>query len=414
MKFKSNDEYVEAFQEVFNNAIKSRLRTNRYVASHLSGGLDSGAVVSFAAKQLSTQNKLLHTFSYIPPSDFKDYTPKYLMPDERPFIHSTVQHIGGIKDHYLDFEGSNSFSEINNFLEIMEMPYKFFENSFWLKGMFEKAQSEGVGVLLNGGRGNLSISWGSALDYYAILLKKLKWIQLFKELHQYSRNVGGPRLRRIPGIARIAFPFLGQVFPSSSQYSFPALISQDFAKRTNIYNKLREHGIGQTGWFVTTNIYKQRKSHFEDLFHWNATNTLATKLSLRYSLWKRDPTNDLRVIRFCLSVPEEQYVQNGLDRSLIRRSTVRFLPDDVRLNQRIKGVQGADWVHRMIPYWDLFIEEVQQLSKDDRVLEYLDGQSIKNALVKAKDGPQPEYATDNDYRLLMRSLIVSRFIKKFI
>ena len=27
----------------------------------------------------------------------------------------------------------------------------------------------------------------------------------------------------------------------------------------------------------------------------------------------------LRVIRFCLSVPEEQYVQNGLDRALIRR-----------------------------------------------------------------------------------------------
>ena len=56
----------------------------------------------------------------------------------------------------------------------MEMPYKFFENSFWLKGMFEKANEEEVGVLLNGGRGNLSISWGSALDYYAILLKRIK------------------------------------------------------------------------------------------------------------------------------------------------------------------------------------------------------------------------------------------------
>ena len=28
----------------------------------------------------------------------------------------------------------------------------------------------------------------------------------------------------------------------------------------------------------------------------------------------------LRVIHFCLSVPEEQYVQNGMDRALIRRS----------------------------------------------------------------------------------------------
>ena len=61
-------------------------------------------------------------------------------------------------------------------------------------------------------------------------------------------------------------------------------------------------------------------------------NTLATKLSLRYSFWKRDPTNDLRVIRFCLSLPEDQYVQGGLDRALIRRATKKLLPDKIRLN----------------------------------------------------------------------------------
>ena len=47
-----------------------------------------------------------------------------------------------ITDHYFDFEGKRSYSEIDDFLEIMEMPYKFFENSFWLKGMFEKAHEE--------------------------------------------------------------------------------------------------------------------------------------------------------------------------------------------------------------------------------------------------------------------------------
>ena len=103
--------------------------------------------------------------------------------------------------------------------------------------------------------------------------------------------------------------------------------------------------------------FEQRKSHFEEVFHWNASNTLASKLSLSYALWKRDPTNDIRVIRFCLSVPEEQYVQNGIDRALIRRATENILPDEVRLNQRIRGVQGADWVHRMIPYWNSFLNE---------------------------------------------------------
>ena len=86
------------------------------------------------------ENKTLHTFSYIPPSDFVDFTPKHLLADERPYIKSTVDYVGGINDHYLDFEGRDSYSEIDDFLEVLEMPYKFFENSFWLKGMFEKRQ----------------------------------------------------------------------------------------------------------------------------------------------------------------------------------------------------------------------------------------------------------------------------------
>ena len=47
------------------------------------------------------------------------------------------------------------------------------------------------------------------------------------------------------------------------------------------------------------------------------------------------------MIKFCLSVPEEQFVQNGLDRSLIRRSTENLLPDKVRLN-RVRGFQAAE------------------------------------------------------------------------
>jgi asparagine synthase (glutamine-hydrolysing) len=413
LKLKSDEEYVEAFQDVFQKAVSSRLRTHHNVGSQLSGGLDSGAVVSFAAKLMREENKTLHTFSYIPPHDFIDFTPKYLMPDERPFIKTTVRHVGGISDHYCDFNEKSSFSVIDDMLEVMEMPYKFFENSFWLKGMFEEAHREDIGVLLNGDRGNFTISWGSALDYYAILLKRLKWLRLFQELNQYSRNVGGSRLRRLPDIGRIGFPIINQVLHKGISYKHPVLINPKFADRTNIFKKLKEHGIDETGWLSTPNLYEQKRITFEEIFPWNAGNTLDSKLSLRYSLWKRDPTNDLRVVRFCLSVPEKQYVQNGLDRALIRRSTETFLPDKVRLNQRIWGIQAADWVHRMIPHWDTFIKEVKQLSKDKGILEYIDGQKIISALTKVEEGARPEYYTDSDYRILMRSLIVFRFIKKF-
>ena len=413
LKLKSNEEYVEAFQHVFQEAVTSRLRTHGKVGSQLSGGLDSGAVVGFAAKELQKENKRLHTFSYIPPDDFKDFTPNYLMADESPYIKSTVDYVGGITDHYCDFKGKDSYSEIDDFLDILEMPYKFFENSFWLKGMFEKAQEADVGVLLNGDRGNFSVSWGFALEYYSILLKRFKWIQLYQELLHYRNNVGGSRLRNLKMIARMGFPLIDRLFPGDPPYKVPDLINPSFAEKTGVYSTFEKYGIDHTGWYAKADIFTERKKHFEDVFQWNASSTLVSKLSLRYALWKRDPTNDLRVIQFCLSLPESQYVQNGVDRALIRRATKNYLPDQVRLNQRIRGVQGADWVHRMIPHWEAFREEVQQLRTDQRILEYLDGQALQAALVKLEQQPAAEDDTDPDYKFIMQALIVYRFLKKF-
>ncbi|MEH7096701.1 lasso peptide isopeptide bond-forming cyclase [Neobacillus vireti] len=413
LKLKSNAEYVEAFQSVYQEAVKSRLRTFRQVGAQLSGGLDSGSIVSFASGMLQNENKQLHTLSYIPSKGFEDFTPRHLMPDETPLIIKVVEHVGNLNANYLDFNGRDPFSEIDDFLEMMEMPYKFFENSFWLKGMFEQAKERDIGILLNGGRGNLTISWGSAIDYYAVLLKKLKWIKLIKELHQYSYRVGGSKHRLLPYIIKEAFPNIDRFIHSDNSYQFPMLISPEFANKTGVFDKLAEYGIDKTGWFSSRNIYEQRKRHFEDVFHWNASNTLASKLSLNYSLWKRDPTNDLRVIRFCLSLPEEQYVQNGMDRALIRRATENMLPDKIRLNQRIRGVQGADWVHRMVPVWNQFKEELEQLSRDSTLLQFIDARVLKKAIKKVTKEVRPEYAIDPDFKILMRSLIVNRFIKNF-
>nr|WP_164667422.1 lasso peptide isopeptide bond-forming cyclase [Virgibacillus doumboii] len=410
IKYKNDRDYVDAFRDVFQNAVDSRLRTHLPVGSQLSGGLDSGAVVSFAAKTLRKKNKQLHTFSYIPESDFKDWTPRHRMANEQPFVESTVQHVGGIKDHYLNFEGKSSISEIDEWLEIMEMPYKFFENSFWVKGIFEKAKQQGIGVLLSGARGNFSISWGPALDYYAGLLRKMKWFRLNSELQRYSINNGvNKKARLLQLIGKKAFPSLNR---SKEVYQLPMLINPEFAKRMDVFNKVESHGI-DINRDSKPNIYEVRKQHFEKEYMWNSTGTSGTKLSLRYGLWNRDPTNDIRVIRYCLALPEEQFVRNGLDRALIRRATKVYLPDKVRLNQSVRGIQGADWVHRMTPSWGLFIKELQQLVMDPIVSEFLNIKLLKTAISKLKEGPRLDYAFDPELRVLMRSLIVYRFLKAF-
>lgn len=410
LKLKSNEEYEEAFQDVFQTAVTSRLRTHHQVGAHLSGGLDSGTVASFAARNLSYEKKKLHTFSYVPVDDFVDWTHKSRIANERSGIEATVNHVGNIEANFLDFNGRSPYSEIDDWLNTLEMPYKFFENTFWLKGFYEEANKRGIGVLLNGQRGNWTISWGPVLDYYANLLKKMNLIRLYQELNSYSKRIGVAKSKIMPQVRKKAFPSIYRLLDRSEPFQFPMIINPEFATRTGVFSKLQDHGIDITASYMPS-AYEVRDRQFQQLYYWNTTGTYGSKLSLRYALSDRDPTNDLRVIRFSLSVPEEQFVCNGWDRALIRRSTKDFLPDEIRLNQTTRGVQGADGVHRMVANWETFIEELHQMCKDPRVAQYLDIDLLKTAILTIKDEPRPEYAFDFNFRILMRSLIVYRFIK---
>ncbi|KAB7708155.1 asparagine synthetase B [Bacillus aerolatus] len=415
LNLKSDEEYEEAFRDVFNLAVTEKLRTCGNVGAHLSGGLDSGSVVSFAAKALNKENKQLHTYSYIPEDAFTDWTPNYYRADERPFIKETVQHVGNIKDQYLDFVGKSPLSEVDDFLGLMEMPYKFFENAFWLKGINEKAHNEGVKILLNGARGNHSISWGSwklNMDYYASLLKKLKLLHLNKELDAYCRNFKTGKRVMLPMVARNAFPTIARLLAANkkSDYHFPSFINPAFARKTDVYNRLQQYGVDVSGTF-RGDLNDYRRKHYDHLYFWNKSGTATTKLSLRYSLWDRDPTNDLRVIRFCLSIPKEQYVQNGMERSFLRRATKNILPEKVRLNHSIRGIQGADTVHRMSSRWTYFIDELYELSNDPIMTEILNIEVIKKAIAYIKEQPSPDLTWTDEFKIVTRSLIVYRFLK---
>ncbi|EEL48015.1 Asparagine synthase [Bacillus cereus Rock3-44] len=67
----------------------------------------------------------------------------------------------------------------------------------------------------------------------------------------------------------------------------------------------------------------------------------------------------------------------------------------------------------MAPYWNKFIEELERMSEDPAISEFINIEVIKAAILKIREKPRPEYAFDLDFRILMRSLIFYRFIKKF-
>ncbi|CAM4140757.1 asparagine synthase-related protein [Paenibacillus alkaliterrae] len=402
----SDDEYVEAFQEIFQESVRSRLRTFKQVGVTLSGGLDSGSVSGFAAGMLSQEGKSLQAFSYIPERDFKDWTPRNMFSDESPYIQSIVDYVGNIKANFLDFPRISPFTEIDEWIDSLEGPFKNFENAFWVKGIHEEAARQGVGVLLTGARGNYSISWGSAIGYYSLLLKKLQWLQLYREITKYGRQLGTGRKRIVRAIRQQVFPEKAAPF----QPGVPPIIQPDFARSSGVFEKLSQYDVGLKE--STYQMLGEREDYFSNQAVLSMQGTISAKSSYRLGIWERDVTSDVRLIKFCLSIPVEQFVKDGFGRSLIRRATKNILPDKVRLNQRTRGVQGMDWVHRIIPRWPSIEEELRTLCRDEQTSRYLNLTQVKESMSKVGSSIKPEQADDPHLKILMRSLIAYRFLKR--
>ena len=73
---------------------------------------------------------------------------------------------------------------------------------------------------------------------------------------------------------------------------------------------------------------------------WHAAEKAVTGVEVR------DPTADIDVISYCFGVPPEQYLVEGIDRSLIRRAMWGLLPEQV-LTNRLSGLQAADWYEKL-------------------------------------------------------------------
>ncbi|MFA9457484.1 asparagine synthase-related protein [Halalkalibacter sp. AB-rgal2] len=402
LKLQSNEEYIEAFQDVFDQAIKSRLRTTKQVGAHLSGGLDSSAVASFAAKNLKNKNQLLHTYSYAPAPNYQPDLPESLVADETKMVYDIVRFSGNMKPNFLRDEWMNSYTELDDCLETLEMPYKYHLNAHWLHSIYKIASSQNVNVMLNGLRGNWTISFGDALEYQMALFKNLKWLLMMREIHQYSRRVG---IRRLATLGELKHKW--QSRGRTTSLIDENLVHPQLAKETNVFEKLTHF---QKQFNRNRTAEQLRQFHFDQLSFWNRTNTFSAKVSLRYQIADRDPTNDLRVVRFCLSLPYDQFIQKGLDRALVRRATKGYLPESIRLNQTIRGVQGNDSVFRLRRHWQAFIADLKAMVNDSISQSVFHIPALKEAIKKLENNDN-NIITD-EYDLLMKAYIVYRFICK--
>lgn len=414
LHLQSDGEYEEAFLEVFGEAVRCRLRSIRPVGVMMSGGLDSSSVACMAARELGRRNQRLQAFSALPMIGYRDWLPAGGLADEMPYIEAVKEYTGNIDVTYCRSEGRHSLSDTDRLVAMLEQPYKIVENLFWIDSIITTAQKNNIGVMLSGGAGNVTISWGDYSPYLLSLLRSGQMRQLFSESWRIAKRYHHP--------LQVLFTLFQTLLPYEMQKNLKKLKDRNWPKglkelspihpefERQISVKERFQRFEYDPLFINRlDSLEARKKHLRPDF-FSHLGVITTKQNLASGVALRDPTMDKRVIEFCLSLPERQYVRNGWDRFLIRRAMTGILPDKVRQNDTVRGNQSADMAQRLQPYWPEIADEISTIGLRDTERKYLDIDRIKNSL-KNFSRVNDDASDNSSLRMLIRSLIFSRFLK---
>ncbi|HET8711640.1 MAG TPA: asparagine synthetase B, partial [Spongiibacteraceae bacterium] len=86
VRFKRDDDYLDAFKERLDEAVKANLRSCRVPCATITGGLDSSSIAVIAADMLATKMQKLNTYTAVPEDGFAKEDLRGIYFDERPYV----------------------------------------------------------------------------------------------------------------------------------------------------------------------------------------------------------------------------------------------------------------------------------------------------------------------------------------
>ncbi|MCJ7681102.1 MAG: asparagine synthase-related protein [Candidatus Aminicenantes bacterium] len=416
LKLPNENEYIEAFKEVFSEAVRCRLRSHKPVAVTLSGGLDSGSVAVFAARELRSQGKRLKAFTSVPVFETERLVGKNRFGDEWPYAAETARFAENIDLSPIPAEDSSILGAIFQSHYLLDEPQHSSVNMYWIHSLIKEVNEQGCGTLLTGQGGNATISWGGSgnLLHY---IKRGQIYSLIKELIACSRCNNSSVFRiAISQILLPFFPFIesmmrGRFIESLRGYepwqAYSAL-NKDYGKKIRLSSALRKLGHDPTLSRYGSRsdgrlrILRPMGSHLGNIWH---------EIGAGYQMEVRDPTLDKRVMEFCFSLPERMYRNGGVSRYLIRKSTEDLLPDIVRNNTH-KGLQAADIGKRLRLQWTDLQKTLAEVEKTSLVRELIDIRKMRTILRRLEKNLNPKMTNDIGM-ILLRGMDSALFLAEF-
>lgn len=395
-KYSNPKDYAEELREIFMEAVRVRLRSHKPVASMLSGGLDSGSVSVMAAFLLKQEGKELNTFSHVPHfrEELIQEKQERKLLDETPNIRSTVRHAGNIVPVLMD---SAHISPVAGFIAAVEKLETYFHgagNAFWLIDLPGEAGRRGYGALLSGEMGNATISY-PGISYL------LPW-----NYPAFRSSVKGFTKHLVkPWILKYFQDYYNRRRHGLFNYVQSSFVRPDILEQWNVENDMRKNKQGFTRYYPDP---AAGMLHILDVGG-NPRCHIGQLIGDEAGVEFRDPTGDINVIEYCLSIPNEAFFDGSLKGKQVLKTMMQgYLPDDVLYCER-KGLQASDLYYRMLSDSKGVEEVLHTICRHPGVADILDTVRLQKAWTGMKQGgPAISLGSQTFLKTLMFGYFVSR------
>jgi asparagine synthase (glutamine-hydrolysing) len=410
VRLASDQAYADGLRECLDRAVRRQMRSAHPIGCYLSGGLDSSSVAALAARALREKGQRLAAFTQVPREGFVGPVPFGRYPDETPYVEAIRAALGNIDVTYVRNNEVDDFADLERVFLILEAPVRNPTNLGWMLAITRLARAQGRRVLLGGQWGNFTISWfgwSQAADH----LLRGRLLTAYRQWRMYYRNSsdsGSVAFRKlfIETLApeRMANWAHRRRHGSAEPWMKHAPIRPEYAAAMGV--DVRARGAGHDFLYRARRGERASSLTLIDYFgDWQAAQQAL------HGVETRDPTADIDVVAYCFGVPPEQYLAEGVDRSLIRRAMWGLLPEIV-LTNRLMGLQSADWFEKLEGRREELLAEVAELATSPLARKAIDLERLERALRDWPGGYWHRKSVIEEYHLaLTRGIAGGRFLR---
>ena len=391
VRFKSDDEYVEAFQECLDAAVKARLRSHRAPGAFITGGLDSSSIAVVAADMLALNGSRLNTFTAVPEVGFIKEELRGRFFDETPYVRQIAEANPNLVPHFIPPSKTPFLKQIADQIRLGGTPAGSILNGLWVMDILGEARSAGHDVMLGGEMGNITMSY-NGYGLFVELLLTGRWIRLLGELASSGYRWKSILRQHVilPIVPAALFRRYKQWRHGGNQswYHYSA-IHPNFAARSGVVDRAARE-------YLPLDAQPRRDTklaRINDFHCYCETADWLANIRAGFGVDLRMPAFDRQLVEFCMGIPEDQYFRDGCDRWLIRRAMNGRLPNVVLYNKK-SGAQAADWYTRLTRERTLIAEEVKRLALNVDVASIVDLQRLTAILEAWPEREPPEYSLE--------------------